>query len=57
MYNFYYINDIILNYIEIFSLDIDDVKNGIIELRNKLGSNYVYIIGNDMRYLDCLLDN
>ena len=32
-------------------MDIDDVKNGIIELRNKLGSNYVYIIGNDMRYL------
>lgn len=57
MYNFYYINDIILNYIEIFSLDIYDVKNGIIELRNKLGSNYVYIIGNDMRYLDCLLNN
>ena len=51
-YNFYFINDIILNYLEIFEMSYDDVDNGIISLKEKLGDNFVYIIGNDMTYLD-----
>ena len=54
-YNFYYINDIILNYIEIFSLDKEEVKQKIKELKEKLGNNYVYIIGNNMRVLEYIL--
>lgn len=51
-YNFYFINDIILNYIELFELDSKQVENGILKLREKLGNDFVYIIGNDMTYLD-----
>ena len=54
-YNFYYINDIILNYIEIFSLDKEEVNQKIKELKEKLGNNYVYIIGNNMRVLEYIL--
>ena len=49
---FYYICDIILNYLEIFSYDINYVDRYLDELKNKLGDKYIYIIGNDMRYLE-----
>ena len=51
-YSFYFINDIILNYIELFEMIPDDVEKGIINLYQKLGNNFVFIIGNDMKYLD-----
>ena len=51
-YNFYFINDIILNYIELFEMNPEDVEKGILKLKDKLGYDYVYIIGNDMKYLD-----
>ena len=54
-YHFYYINDIILNYIEIFSLDKEEVEQKIKELKEKFGNNYVYLIGYDMRALDYIL--
>ena len=56
-YNFYFINDIILNYLEIFEMDYDDVEDNIISLKDKLGNNYVQIIGNDMSYLDEIINN
>ena len=46
-YNFYFIDDIILNYLEIFQLDVNFVDEKIKYLRHKLGSNFVYEIGND----------
>lgn len=49
---FYFIDDIILKYLEIFEVEYDDVNNGLINLRNKLGENFVYIIGNNMNYLE-----
>ena len=51
-YNFYFINDIILNYIELFEMDPNDVEDGILKIKEKLGNNFVYIIGNDMKYLN-----
>lgn len=54
-YHFYYINDIILNYIEIFSLDKEEVEQKIKELKEKFGNNYVYLIGDDMQALDYIL--
>lgn len=54
-YNFYFINDIILNYLEIFEMDYDEVEDRLIELKEKLGNNYVQIIGNDMSYLGELI--
>jgi len=54
-YNFHYTRDIILRYIEIFTYPKDTIENNIIKLINKLGTNYVDIIGNDLRYLNELI--
>lgn len=54
-YNFYFIDDIILNYLEIFTLNIEEVEEKILELKYLLGDNFVYIIGNDMRYLEKII--
>ena len=51
-FNFYFIDDIILNYLEIFQMEYDYVKNKLLILKEKLGDNFVYIIGSDMRYLE-----
>lgn len=56
-YNFYFINDIILNYIEIFELDTKLLEEKLNILKEELGDNYIYIIGNNMRYLEALLKN
>ena len=53
-YKFYYIDDILVNYLEIFEKDYDYVEDKILELKEKLGNNFVFIIGNDMRYLDLI---
>lgn len=49
---FYFIEDMILNYLEIFTMEYDDVYNGLNRLKEKLGESYVYIIGNNMTYLE-----
>ena len=51
-YQFYYIDDILVNYLEIFEKDYDYVEEKILELRKDLGNDFVFIIGNDMRYLE-----
>ena len=38
-------------------MDYDDVEDNIISLKDKLGNNYVQIIGNDMSYLDEIINN
>lgn len=53
--NFNYIDDIIVNYLEIFTLDSNFVENKINKLKDILGNNYIYIIGNDLRYLEFLI--
>ena len=53
---FYFMDDVILKYLEIFQMEYDDVYIKIINLRDKLGENFVYIIGNDMRYLEEILN-
>ena len=55
-YKFYFIDDIILNYLEIFELKPTRVEIKILELNKKLGNDFVYIIGNDLRYLEMMLD-
>lgn len=54
-YNFYFIEDIILNYLEIFLFEYDDVLKGINLLKEKLGDNFVSIIGKNITHLDLLL--
>lgn len=56
-YKFYFIDDIILNYLEIFQMNINDVRNAITKLQEQLGKDFVYIIGSDMRYLEFIYQN
>lgn len=51
-YKFYYIDDILVNYLEIFEKEYNCVEEKILELREELGNNFVFIIGNNMRYLE-----
>lgn len=54
---FYYINDIIIYYLELFEYDKEIVKERISKLKDKLGYNYIYLIGDNLSYLEELLDN
>lgn len=56
VYEFYYIDDIILKYLEIFSMDYKDVNRGILKLKDKLGDLFVYKIGNNMTYLNEIIE-
>jgi len=56
-YNFDYIEDIILRYLDIFELDYDIVKNKLNNLIKSLGTNYIDIIGNNMTYLEYIIRN
>ena len=55
-YKFYFIEDIILKYLEIFEMEYNEVNKKLELLKNKLGNNFVYIIGNNMNYLDEILE-
>lgn len=55
-YKFYFIDDVIIKYLDIFELDPDLVIEKIEKLKNKLGEKFVYYIGNDLRYLEEILD-
>ena len=54
---FDFIEDIILKYLEIFTLDYNKVNNKLNELKNILGENYQSIISNDMKYLYKIIEN
>ena len=54
-YKFYFIEDIILYYLELFQYNVDEVRHNILKLKDKLGDNFVYEIGNDLNYLEELL--
>ena len=55
-YNFYFVDDIVLNYLEIFSQDVDFVLEKIKYLKDKLGDKFNYKIGYDMSYLNVFLE-
>jgi hypothetical protein len=54
-FNFYFVDDIILDYLEIFAMNPEYVKKKLLELKDKLGDRFNYIIGNDMTYLNSLI--
>lgn len=54
-YNFYFIEDIILYYLEVFQYNVDDVRNNILLLKERHGDNFIFEIGNDLSYLEELL--
>ena len=55
-YHFYYIEDIILDYLELFTLDEKNVQHAIEVMRLTLGENFVKQIGNDMTLLDKIIE-
>ena len=55
-YKFYFIEDIIINYLEIFELEEDEVENKIFDLKRKLGESFVHKIGKDLTYLEDILN-
>ena len=55
-YGFNYVEDIILKYLEIFDMEINDVKEKIEELKDELGNNFTYIIGNNLSLLERILE-
>lgn len=54
-YGFYFVDDIIINYLEIFEYDKEIINKGILKLKSKLGDNFVYLIGNNLNYIEELL--
>ena len=54
--NFYFVNDVIIKYLEIFSLDKDIVSGGLSKLKENLGTHFVYLIGDDMRHLETIFN-
>lgn len=53
---FYYIDDIIVRYLELFSLEKSYVLRKILELKNKMGDNYIIQIGDDLSILKGIID-
>ena len=46
----------ILHYLDIFTIDSKVVEKCILSLNKELGSNFVYLIGNNMSYLEKILE-
>lgn len=51
-YHFTFIEDIILRYLEIFTMDYNLVEKKILSLKKALGENYLDIISEDTSYLE-----
>jgi len=51
-YNFYFIKDIIIYYLELFEYNVEDIRKNILKLKDKLGDNFVFEIGNNLTYLE-----
>ena len=50
--NVYFINDLLIHYLEIFTLDFVIVEKAFNALFKKYGDDYISIIGNNMSLLD-----
>lgn len=49
---FYFIEDLIIKYLEMFTLNEDIVNDAINSLKEEYGSDYIYYIGKDLSILD-----
>lgn len=54
-YQFLFIEDIILGYLEIFAMNPDIVEKKVLSLKKALGENYLDIIGEDLSYLEYII--
>ena len=53
---FYFIDDIIINYIDMFELDKDFLNKVLTYLESKMGKDYIKRIGHNMTILDKIID-
>ncbi len=53
---FYFIEDIIINYIDMFELDKNFLNKVLTYLENKLGKDYIKKIGRNMTILDKIIE-
>ena len=53
---FYFIEDIIINYMDIFELDKECLNKVLTYLESKLGRDYIKKIGHNMTILDKIID-
>ena len=53
---FYYIEDIILNYLEIFFIDEEYIRQALDDMEFILGDDYVKVIGNKMTLINKIID-
>ncbi len=51
----YFIEDVILNYLEIFEMDRDLVEKALLEVKEVLGEDWMNLIGNDMSILNLVI--
>lgn len=54
---FYFIEDLIIKYLEIFTLNKDIIEDAIFALESEHGSDYIYYIGKDLSILDEAINN
>ena len=53
---FYFIDDIILNYLELFQIDVEYVRKAFTKIKEMVGSNYIKVVGTNMDILDKVID-
>lgn len=53
--NFYFIDDIILNYLELFEIEEKYVQLAIFDIKSILGDNFVEQIGKNMTFIDKII--
>lgn len=56
-YKFHKIDDIIVNHLEIFQMDFDEVEEKVLKLKCELGDQFVEIIEKNNKYLDRILED
>ena len=54
---FYFIEDIIIKYLELFEIDVRYIERAINDMERKLGSNYINILGNNINMISDVIDN
>lgn len=55
--NCYFIEDVILKYLEIFTMDLKSVNDSLMKLREKYGNDYMSYIGKNMTILKEIVNN
>lgn len=55
-YNFYFIEDIILNYLELFEIDVKYVQLAISDAKLTIGDDFVKQIGKNMTLIDKIIE-